>query len=568
MLRRIGLWTIVCLGGTLISATLLAQESLSQISADLFKISGDRSQKASFDLARRPSGPVFLYLKLKSTGPAGSVQSLEVRLNEKTLYRGDPDLSQYFWRVKRFPVSSKVLRSGLNTLAVLSSSDLKAGTARSPFEIAAAFLADWHFVPPLDLKTDFEIEIPSKSEAFPARLPKDRGRPAFQLRGTKGWAWTPDQYLAEIPYLIKVRMNFLMNCYTSMFSSLDPFINRWWEPLPEVQKSAFEKVVRACQEKGISFCFSMHPQLFSERPMNPEGAEDFECLWQHYAWMQSLGVGWFNICFDDISVEGQDRSALGETHAKLVNLMLRRLREKDPAARFIFCPTYYAGCGDTPESRPYLEALARILDPDVFLFWTGDGVVTPRITRSCAETYRNITRHRLVIWDNYPVNDRNLTLHLGPVMGRDADLGEVVYGYMSNPLSPQNEINRIPLFTCADYAFNPFAYDPLRSVGQAIRHLAETDGQCRALKNLVELYPGMLLHGETRTSFNPVLERFHALLDDPDGRALAPGFVRRVEEVYRQIVDAFPDRYQRTKETISLHLSQMKRELTAGLTAF
>ena len=32
----------------------------------------------------------------------------------------------------------------------------------------------------------------------------------------------------------------------------------------------------------------------------------------------------------------------------------------------------------------------------------------------------------------------------------------------------QNEINRIPLATCADYAYNPRAYDPSRSVGQAI----------------------------------------------------------------------------------------------------
>ena len=65
-------------------------------------------------------------------------------------------------------------------------------------------------------------------------------------------------------------MNFLMNCYTSLFTSVDPFVNRWWEPLPEAKKKGFEAVVRACQANGIQFCFAVHPVLFSERPLVPE----------------------------------------------------------------------------------------------------------------------------------------------------------------------------------------------------------------------------------------------------------------------------------------------------------
>jgi hypothetical protein len=166
--------------------------------------------------------------------------------------------------------------------------------------------------------------------------------------------------------------------------------------------------------------------------------------------------------------------------------------------------------------------------------------------------------HRLIIWDNCPVNDRNPTLHLGPVTGRDPDLCEIASGYMSNPLCPQNDINRIPLFTCADYAYDPAAYDPLRSIGQAILALAPTAPQQQGLKHLVELYPGMLLYGDMRTGFNPVWERFSALLKSPDGRAGTHAFKERVQSVLEELDTVFPGRYTQTKETLRSHLEQMK----------
>jgi hypothetical protein len=352
-----------------------------------------------------------------------------------------------------------------------------------------------------------------------------------------------------------------MNCYTSMFTSVNPFVNRWWEPIPEAKKKGFEAVVRACQENGIQFCFAIHPQLFSERPLVLGSAEDFEKLWEHYAWMQGLGVRWFSVSYDDIGVEGQDKSRLGEAQAQLVNKLLGRLREKDPQAQLIFCPVYYMGCGDTPDAQAYFGGLSRVLDRDVFVFWTGDAVVPPRITMRCASIYKKIVGHRVILWDNYPVNDRNPTLHLGPVAGRDTDLTDLLDGYMGNPLCPQNDINRIPLCTEADYSFNPEAYDPLRSIGQAIAHLAEAPAQRQALKHVVELYPGMLLYGNSRTSFNPVLERFRLLMGKSETRGLAAAFVGRVEGIERELSEAFPDQYASTRETIRGNVAEMKKEL-------
>ena len=416
---------------------------------------------------------------------------------------------------------------------------------------------------PDPLAPAFRVAVPAERSPFPTPLPSGRKGPGFILRGTKGWAWTWDQYLAEIPYLARYKMNFLMSCYLSVFSDPVKLVNRWWEPLPQATLEGIGKVAAACRDAGITYCFSFHPALFSDRPLHTESDADFADMWRNYASVQALGVRWFSLSYDDIDVKGRDIAALGTAHAGLANRLLGRLREKDPAAELIFCPVYYWGPADQGEARLYTEALGRALDKDIFVFWTGDAVVTARITRQAAESFRKTVGHRIVIWDNYPVNDRSGALHLGPVIGRDPDLDEVAYGYMGNPLAPQNEINRIPLLTCADYAWNPRAYDPARSIGQSIFELADTPARRAVLKDLVELYPGNLLSGSTMTGYNCVLEKIAALLKEPGGRELAGRLVGHVGSVAARLDREFPDRYAETKKTLAAHIARAKDMLAA-----
>ena len=404
------------------------------------------------------------------------------------------------------------------------------------------------------------MKLPDTPKTLPEPLPAGQKEPGFKLRGIKGWMWKPEQYLAEIPVLAEYKMNFLMNCYTSMcdIENLkwgEPECNRWWEPLPDSKKKGYEEVVQSCLKHGIQFCFSMNPNLSSKRFADPDKPEDLDSLWQHYRWMQGLGVKWFNISLDDIS-QGID----AKKQATLVNEIFRRLRTADPDVRMIFCPTFYWGDGTGPDAEKYLKTLAAELDKDVYVFWTGDQVVTPRITRRAAERYRKIVAHRMVLWDNYPVNDNNPTMHLGPVTGRDADLCEVIDGYMSNPLCPQNEGNRIPMLTCADYAYNPRAYDPARSIGQSIAHLAHTNEQRSVLKDVVEAYPGMLLY-DKGTSFNPVRERAADLAKQPGGKSLQKDYIARVESLLKRFRSAFPDQFKDCAKTLADDVAWLQANL-------
>lgn len=521
---------------------------------------------ATFTLSRAPSKPVFLYLEAMDDD-ASTQCSIEITLNGHSLHAGPSGFPDAVWQIRRFLIPPGVLQAGANELRISNSQT--SGAAGNPpwFMVARCAIAVQRFnLPELKPLGALHIDLPRKARPFPEPLPAGQTEPGFKFRGTKGWYWTPEQYLAEVPVLAKFKMNFLMNCYSSMFSSAlgEPWKNEWWKPLPESKKAAYAKVFRACRDTGITYCFAVHPQLSSPRPLDPASAEDIDQFYQHYGWAQSEGVKWFSVSLDDVSWGQKGAGFGGAQHAKLVNAVFARLRAKDPEAQLIFCPTPYWGDGSPPDDYAYLEALGRDLHPDVYVFWTGDAVVTPRITRRAAAAYKSIVKHRLFLWDNYPVNDSAPTLHLGPVIGRDADLCEVVDGYMSNPLCPQNQINRIPLLTCADYAYNPKAYDPQRSIAQAILHLAETTPQRQALKDLVEAYPGMLRFGGG-TGLNPVRQHFTALLSSESKPSEAQAYVRRMEDLASRLETAFPLQYADAKKTLRDNIAGMNQELAKKL---
>lgn len=406
--------------------------------------------------------------------------------------------------------------------------------------------------------SSLRIQLPSAPLPFPKPLSVNR-RPGFNFRGTKGWAWTPEQYRQEIPWLVKFKMNFLMNCYLSLFTSSHPRINEWWKPLPQGEKRAFAGVIRACRTNGIIFCFCMNPQLASERPLNPTNAEDLELLTRHYLWAQNLGVRWFNICVDDVAWT-QTPALVAAHDAFMVNTVLACLRQKDPDAQMIFCPGPYFGDGTRTDDHLYLQTLGRNLDPNVYVFWTGDGdsAIAPRITVAAATSYKRAVNHRLFLWDNYPVNDGHPVLNLGPLTGREPGLCNVVDGYMSNPMSTQNEINRIPLATCADYAYNPWDYDPMRSVGQAICLLAGTRAQQETLRDLAEAYPGFLASGGGPGT-SPPRKKFHELKKETDPRP-AREFLGQMNALARQFGKDFPNEFDAAKMTITADVAWMKAQ--------
>lgn len=521
------------------------------------KPTGARSaMAASFDVSKIPTGPLFVYVKGRDDDGPGKCR-IAIEVNGRAVFEGANEFSETEWLVKRYAVPDGALKVGHNEIRFVCL-ETEGRLGMPPwFQVARCAIAGEGYSLGRDIMKTFHVVLPDKLREFPEPLPAG-GKPGFAYRGTKGWMWKPEQYLAEIPILAKYKGNFLMNCYGSMcdiehYAWGNPEVNRWWEDLPASKKAAYEKIVRECDRHGIAFCFSMNPNLCSKRPLNYSSDADIDALWKHYLWMQELGVKWFNISLDDIS-HGIDASG----QARVVNEIYRRLKSRDPDAKMIFTPTRYWGDGTDSESRPYLETLARELDKDVYLFWTGDSVVGD-VTREAAESYRRISGHRLFLWDNYPVNDANPTMHLGPLINRAPDLCEVVDGYMSNAMCAQNEANRIPLLTCLDYAYNPAAYDPMRSIGQAIAHLESRLDVRRALADLVEAYPGFVICGMPSTGLNPVRERFARLAALPQGRFVVKAYISALQDLSTRLAKAFPKSFVAERKTLDDDIAYVRK---------
>jgi len=382
--------------------------------------------------------------------------------------------------------------------------------------------------------------------------------PGFKIRGIKGYAWTPEQYLSEIPTLVTGKANFMMNCYLSMFSPkekpaykygtfLDSIENNWWSPLPDNRKAEWIKVIKTCRENKIDFCFSMNPQLFSDRPLRTDSDEDFKLLWKHYEWAQQNGVKWFSICLDD--VDERMVEVEGRNHALLANRLFEALKANNKEVSFVFCPTWYWGTGSDPRHRIYLEALAGALDPEIYVFWTGPYVVPVRISATEALEFKNIVKHRIILWDNYPVNDNHPAIHLGPLTGRDKELCAVVDGYMSNSMGLQSDINRIPLLTALDYAYNPKEYDPSRSIGQTIVRLTSDPPGQECLSKLVEAYPGSLilnddLSAKGNVRLNPLRNNLMSLLTSEADAGIIEDYIYKYQLLLKELRGSFPDTYQ------------------------
>jgi hypothetical protein len=414
--------------------------------------------------------------------------------------------------------------------------------------------ADLNSAKPSDKLRPFTIEVPKQLRTLPEGSDRSGSRPGFTIRGIKGWSWLPEQYLEEIPVLARYRLNFLMNCYSSLWElgadgewGSDRPINFWYRPLPETKRAAFTEVIRSSQEHGLHFCFSVNPNLRSDKPFDYESASDLNALWQHYAWAQKLGVKWFNVSFDDIS-----RRIDADGQARLLNEILQRLRARDEKAQLTFCPTWYAGTGeaitetanmlgsgDTPGIR-YTKTLANELSREIYLFWTGPQVCSLAITVEQAKKYKALAGHRILIWDNYPVNDGHPTMNLGPLTGRDPGLCQVADGYLSNSMARENKAGRIPLLTIADYLWNPREYRAARSISQATAHMGETPAQLAVLRSLVELYPGRLWDGSFQTSWNSTIERWQSAIKRGD-RDEARSLFNKAQVSANQMKAAFSD---------------------------
>jgi len=282
------------------------------------------------------------------------------------------------------------------------------------------------------------------------------------VEGFYGPRWSAGTTVHMIKFLARQGMNTFVYAPKN-----DPYQRAdWATPYPKSQLGYLERVVAAAEAAHVRFVYSVSPGL----SITYSSAADRAALLAKINQIRALGVNWFMLSFDDIAptlnaadaAAYHDNLALAQT--SLANWVWAAESRTDQNFGLLFTPTDYDGLQD----NPYWETLKQDLTPNALVLWTGPDVLSTTITATEARQVEEEVGHRVVIWDNYPVNDYTYVeqhaprLMLGPLTGRSPNLPGAVAGYLFNPML-QARASEVALATGADYLKHPHHYKPAAS---------------------------------------------------------------------------------------------------------
>jgi hypothetical protein len=312
-------------------------------------------------------------------------------------------------------------------------------------------------------------ETPEEAAARPG--PVWRGT----IEGFYGLPWTHGERLAHLAFAARAGFD------TYVYAPKDdPYHReRWREPYPGPDLARLTELAAAARESGMRFVCALAPGLSMRYA---DGAEH-DALAAKALQLADAGVTSFALLFDDVPGDLADPgdvarfgpgpagsgAAHGETCRRFTAAVLLPRAVRDP---LLVCPTDYAGV----EPSPYRDALARTAPADVLVAWTGADIVVGAVTAQDVDRAAATYRRRLVLWDNFPVNDFEPgRLFLGPLTGRAArGATAALYGVVANTMREEAP-SRFALATVADWARDPDGYDPAASAGAAL-HAVAGDG--------------------------------------------------------------------------------------------
>ncbi|AZN43268.1 protein O-GlcNAcase [Paenibacillus albus] len=294
--------------------------------------------------------------------------------------------------------------------------------------------------------------------------------PRFPVRGIiegfYGQPWSQSQRLKMLQFIASHNMN------TYVYGPKDDMYHRErWQDLYDDE--AYARLHDAFVETttlGLDFYYSIAPGL----SMRYSSESDFAALLRKVEQIHKLGVTDFCLLLDDIPEELQHQedieaySDLVEAHIRLVNRFYAEIMKWSAAIKLIVCPTQYWGKG----TERYISQLGSCIHPSIDLFWTGRNICSPEITLSEAAVFTQSTHRKPLYWDNYPVNDVEMTdeMHIGPYRQRDRHLYRFSRGVIANGME-YAESSKFAYATIADYLWNPEKYDPEASWREALEEI-------------------------------------------------------------------------------------------------
>ncbi len=369
------------------------------------------------------------------------------------------------------------------------------------------------------------------------------------VEGFYGVPWSHDARVDAITFLASRGLN------AYVYAPKDDAKHRaaWREPYDDEELDRFRALAAHAERHGVQFGFAISPGL----DMTYAADDDRAALYDKLSPLVDAGVPWFLLLVDDISM----RPGLAAEHADLASWLWQRLRTARDDVAMALCPTEYVGT----RPSPYLSVLGAGMPADVDIMWTGPTVCSPEINADDALAWAEaLGDRRVIVWDNYPVNDAPManSLHLGPYRGRDAKLVDVVAGVLCNPMT-QPRASLVALSTAMQFLTAPDDYDEAAAWSRAIDDVGGDRAQplavlARACADSAVASPDEL--------------ELARLVDELEQEVDGPGWISTVEKIAAELRAArsLPDAFA-AGDALGAELAPWadaaRREAEAGLAA-
>ncbi|GLY24253.1 beta-N-acetylglucosaminidase domain-containing protein [Micromonospora sp. NBRC 101691] len=315
-----------------------------------------------------------------------------------------------------------------------------------------------------------------------------RDWPAFSFRGGMDSAnppppgvalWTKADRLEQVEVLARNKMNRFFYGPAADPRTGGSGSDNWRTPYSAAELGDLREVVTKAHRLHVAFVYRISPEMPLDQASGicHSSATERSTLLSRLDQMYGIGVRHFVIAWDDVfptrpfscatdrDTYGTGVTAWARAQADVTNFVQTRfVGARTGMGQLYTVSSEYAG---TAVSSYRTEFDTR-LDTAVGVYWTGPEVLSPSITRRNLDDAQSaFPRHRLAIWDNFPVNDQVWDrLQMGPLVGREAALSAAP-GILFNEMTQQGP-SQLPLLTAADFAWNPARYRPEDSWSRAI----------------------------------------------------------------------------------------------------
>lgn len=292
------------------------------------------------------------------------------------------------------------------------------------------------------------------------------------IEGFYGQPWTPAERLQLFDRMAAWGLN------TYLYAPKDDLKHRaiWRVPYSAEEIGILRSLAGECQRRGLRFIYALSPGL----DIRYSKESDRNQLCARFQQLIEIGCESFALLFDDIpdrleASDIQQWGSLAAAQCHLSNTVFGWLRERKPAARFLFCPTPYCGrmAGAHLGGSGYLSSIGQGLHPQIDVCWTGPEIISREITPEHVQELRGVLRRKPLIWDNLFANDYDgRRFYCGPYSGRTSELNDHVAGLLINP-NNEFPLNFVPMRTLAQFVTGVGSWQPREAYLAALREWME-----------------------------------------------------------------------------------------------